>query len=84
MAEKSEPSFEEAVTIEWKDAYQRDIVSMSPVQKFALKQAWAEVESKTVAAAREPDRQIARMGTSEFNNFAADEIHKADLAKAGK
>ena len=83
MAEK-EPSFEEAVTIEWKDVYQRDIVSMSPVQKYALKQAWAEVESKTAAAARAPDRVIARMGTSEFNNFAADEIYKADLAKAGK
>jgi hypothetical protein len=84
MAEKSAPSFEEAVTIEWKDAYQRDIVGMSPVQKYALKQAWAEVESKAADAARGPDRAIARMGTSEFNNFAADEIHKADLAKAGK
>jgi hypothetical protein len=41
MAEKPEPSFEEAITNDWKNAYQLDIVNMSPVQKFALKQAWA-------------------------------------------
>ena len=83
MAEK-ELSFEEAVAADWENAFDRDFAVMTPIQKLALERSREKDKRKSVEAAHDGDRKIARMGTSEFNNFAADEIHKADLAKAGK
>jgi hypothetical protein len=83
MAEK-ELSFEEAVAADWENAFDRDFAVMTPIQKLALERSREKDKRKSVEAAHDGDRKIARMGTSEFNNFAADEIHKADLAKSGK
>jgi hypothetical protein len=79
MAEK-EPSFEEAVKDDWRAAYARDIQSMSPVQKFALKQAWDEVESKSASAAHDFDRKIARMSNNDFNALVSDVTYDAQRA----
>ena len=83
MAEK-ELSFEEAVAADWENAFDRDFAVMTPIQKLALERSREKDKRKSVEAAHDGDRKIARMGTSEFNNFASDEIYKADLAKAGK
>jgi hypothetical protein len=77
MTEKTEPSFEEAVAADWKNAYAQDISNMGPVQKHALQAAWREVESKNTDKSQDFERKIARMGSSEFNNLVADLTYDA-------
>jgi hypothetical protein len=77
MTEKSEPSWEEAVAADWKNAYAQDISNMTPVQKHALQVAWREVESKNMDKSQDFERKIARMPSGEFNNLVSDLIYDA-------
>lgn len=79
MAEK-EQSFEEAVTADWQNAFRQDIASMSPVQKFALKKAWDDVEKQNTSAANDFEKKVARMGNDEFNRLVADVTYDASRA----
>ena len=86
MADKTEPrepTFEEAVTADWRNAYERDIQSMSPVQKFALKQAWDAVEKSKPDTERDFARKVSRMGNNEFNALVSDVTYDASRAKSG-
>jgi hypothetical protein len=80
MTEKPEPSFEEAVTNEWKTAYQFDIKNMSQIQKFALRQAWDEVESSKPDSERDFARKVSRMNNNEFNALVSDMTYDAQRA----
>jgi hypothetical protein len=80
MAEKTEPSFEEAVKDDWRAAYARDIQSMSPVQKFALKQAWDEAESSKPDSERDFARKVSRMSNNDFNALVSDVTYDAQRA----
>ena len=80
MTEKTDPSFEEAVTNEWKNEYQFDIKNMSPVQKFALRQAWDEVESSKPDSERDFARKVSRMNNNEFNALVSDMTYDAQRA----
>jgi hypothetical protein len=84
MTGKTDPSFEEAITSEWKNAYQFDIKNMSPVQKHALRQAWDEVQNNTPDAQRDFERKVARMGRGEYDEYVSNTIYDAERAKAGK
>jgi hypothetical protein len=84
MAEKSEPSFEEAVAADWENAFDRDFAVMTPIQKLALERSREKDRRKSVEAAHDGDRKISRMSRSEFERYSADAIYEADLAKAGK
>ena len=78
MTDKTEPSFEEAVAADWRNAYAQDISNMSPVQKHALKAAWREIESKNAETPqRDFDRKLSRMGDGEFNRLVADITYDA-------
>ena len=77
MTDKAEPSFEEAVTQDWKNAYSHDIQNMSPLQKHALQEAWRESESKKPDTERDFARKVSRMPNSEFNALVSDLTYDA-------
>jgi hypothetical protein len=80
MAEKTEPSFEEAVENDYYGAFTRDFVNMSPVQLHALNRAKRDFESKSASAAHDFDRKIARMSNNDFNALVSDVTYDAQRA----
>jgi hypothetical protein len=84
MTEKTDPSFEEAVAADWKNAYATDIERMSPVQKHALQAAWREVESSKPDSERDFASKVSRMGRGEYDEYVSNAIYDAERAKAGK